>query len=90
MISPERQKIIFVTGTDTGVGKTVATVSLLHYLRKTGVHALAMKPFCTGDRADIEAIQAVQESDQISIPTCKMRDRSEATRSSGLNPSRHM
>ena len=36
-------KIIFVTGTDTGVGKTVMTALLLHHLRSRGLRALAMK-----------------------------------------------
>ena len=44
-----RQRIIFITGTDTGVGKTLLTGLLLQHLRRTGCHALAMKPFCSGD-----------------------------------------
>src|SRR5438105_13102328 len=50
----------FVTGTDTGVGKTLFTGLLRHHLRKTGCHALAMKPFCSGGRADVELLQALQ------------------------------
>ncbi len=46
------KKIIFVTGTDTGAGKTVLTAMLLSFLRETGRNALAMKPFCSGSRAD--------------------------------------
>ena len=53
-------KIIFVTGTDTGVGKTLLTVLLLHHLRRLGVNALAMKPFCSGEPADVDLICAVQ------------------------------
>jgi dethiobiotin synthetase len=53
-------RIIFVTGTDTGVGKTVLTASLLHYFRESGVNALAMKPFCSGGTADVDLIQAIQ------------------------------
>jgi dethiobiotin synthetase len=53
-------KIIFVTGTDTGVGKTLLTVSLLWHLRQSGVNALAMKPFCSGGRADVDLIRAIQ------------------------------
>ena len=55
------ERIIFVTGTDTGVGKTLLTCSLLHFLRTQRVNALAMKPFCTGGRRDVELIQAVQD-----------------------------
>jgi dethiobiotin synthase len=55
-------KVIFITGTDTGVGKTVLTACLLEYLRQTGVHALAMKPFCSGSRGDVDLLQSIQES----------------------------
>jgi dethiobiotin synthetase len=53
-------RIIFVTGTDTGVGKTVLTASLLYYLRCNGIEALAVKPFATGDRGDAERLAALQ------------------------------
>src|SRR5216117_424746 len=55
-------KISFITGTDTGVGKTVLTACLLQYLRQTGVDALAMKPFCSGGRNDVQLLQSIQES----------------------------
>lgn len=54
------KKIIFVTGTDTGVGKTLLTALLLHHLRQTGVRALAMKPFCSGGLADVRLLQSLQ------------------------------
>ena len=38
----------FVTGTDTGVGKTVVTAALLHALRTRGVRVLPMKPIAAG------------------------------------------
>jgi dethiobiotin synthetase len=53
-------RLIFVTGTDTGVGKTVLTALLLRHMRGQGIHALAMKPFCTGSRSDVELIQEIQ------------------------------
>jgi len=53
-------RIIFITGTDTGVGKTLLTASLLHHLRQTGVHALAIKPFCSGGTDDVELLEAIQ------------------------------
>jgi len=58
-----RKKIIFVTGTDTGVGKTVFTGLLLHHLRTTGVHALAMKPFCSGGRGDVRLLRALLDKE---------------------------
>lgn len=39
---------VFVTGTDTGVGKTLASCALLHALRERGVDALPMKPVAAG------------------------------------------
>ena len=53
--------LIFITGTDTGVGKTVLTAMLLASLRADGVHALAMKPVCCGSRADARLIDKIQE-----------------------------
>lgn len=58
-----RKKIIFVTGTDTGVGKTVFTGLLLHHLRTTGVHALAMKPFCSGGRGDVRLLREMMDAE---------------------------
>jgi dethiobiotin synthetase len=56
----DEKKIIFITGTDTGVGKTSLTALLLHHLRESGVRALAMKPFCSGGRADVRLLQSLQ------------------------------
>jgi dethiobiotin synthetase len=56
-------KIIFITGTDTGVGKTIFTGMLVHHLREQGVHALAMKPFCSGGRADVKLLRAMQDAE---------------------------
>ena len=50
-------KITFVTGTDTGVGKTLLTACLLHHLRRKGINALAMKPFCSGSRSDARLLR---------------------------------
>lgn len=55
-------KIIFITGTDTGVGKTVLTAMLLRHLREEGVDALAMKPFCSGSRGDARLLRSLQEN----------------------------
>ena len=53
-------RTIFITGTDTDVGKTVLAVSLVHYLRSKGERALGMKPFCSGGRDDVKLLQSVQ------------------------------
>lgn len=42
------QKGVFVTGTDTGVGKTYVSAALLSALRASGVDAVPMKPVQTG------------------------------------------
>lgn len=41
----------FVTGTDTGIGKTFAAVALLHALRGRGLRAVGMKPVASGCEA---------------------------------------
>ena len=41
-------KAIFVTGTDTGVGKTVVTAALARLLRKQGINVGVMKPVTSG------------------------------------------
>ena len=48
----------FITGTDTGVGKTVLTSLLTRFLRAGGVPAAALKPICSGGRADARALHA--------------------------------
>jgi len=55
------KKILFVTGTDTGVGKTVLTAMLLAFLRERGGRVLAMKPFCSGGRDDARLLQSLQK-----------------------------
>ncbi len=41
----------FVTGTDTGVGKTRVSVALIHALRAQGLRVAAMKPVSAGSEA---------------------------------------
>jgi len=45
-------KGIFITGTDTGVGKTYLTARLTRSLRQQGLPAIALKPVASGDRSD--------------------------------------
>ena len=49
---------LFLTGTDTGVGKTYAAALLVRALRRAGLDAAPMKPFCCGDRKDALALHA--------------------------------
>lgn len=39
---------LFITGTDTGIGKTTVSVALLHALRVAGRTAVGMKPVASG------------------------------------------
>jgi len=55
-----KTRLTFITGTDTGVGKTLLTGALLDYLRHRGVDALAMKPFCSGGAEDLDFLDALQ------------------------------
>ncbi|PLY03154.1 MAG: dethiobiotin synthase [Desulfuromonas sp.] len=41
-------KGVFVTGTDTGVGKSVVAAALAHYLRHQGINVGVMKPIESG------------------------------------------
>ena len=53
-------RVIFITGTDTGCGKTLLTALLLAHLRGTGKRALAMKPVACGGDEDARLLSAVQ------------------------------
>jgi len=48
----------FITGTDTGVGKTVLTALLARCLHERGVNVAALKPVCAGGRGDARALHA--------------------------------
>ena len=56
-------RLLFVTGTDTGVGKTLLTALLISHLRRLERPALAIKPFCSGDRADAQLLHDLQRGD---------------------------
>jgi dethiobiotin synthetase len=53
-------RIIFVTGTGTGVGKTLLTGLLVAHLLNLGKRAIALKPFCSGGTGDVDFLFAVQ------------------------------
>lgn len=56
-------QFIYVTGTDTSVGKTVFTALLCHHLKAKGVDVGVMKPFCSGGRGDAELLAASVDFD---------------------------
>jgi dethiobiotin synthetase len=47
-IDESRMTGFYITGTDTGIGKTVASTALLHALRSQGLRAVGMKPVASG------------------------------------------
>lgn len=48
---------LFLTGTDTAVGKTFVASLLIRALRIAGFDTAAMKPICCGDRRDSELLR---------------------------------
>jgi dethiobiotin synthetase len=66
LIVNARRPAFFVTGTDTGVGKTVVSVLLMRALRDAGLTVLGMKPVAAGcepgpeglRNEDVEALRA--------------------------------
>jgi dethiobiotin synthetase len=58
LLYPRLKRIIFITGTDTGAGKTVLTALLAAHLRAQKIRVAAFKPVCSGGRDDAEIIHA--------------------------------
>ena len=54
-------KIIWITGTGTGVGKTVLTSLLTHHMRQAGIDVLACKPYASGSWEDAEILSIANE-----------------------------
>ena len=48
---------LYVTGTDTGIGKTLASCALLHALRAQGLRAVGMKPLASGCEVTIDGLR---------------------------------
>ena len=51
----------FITGTDTGVGKTYVTARLIRRLRAQGMDTVGFKPICCGSREDAELLRAAAD-----------------------------
>ena len=47
---------LFVTGTDTDVGKTCITASIVNHLSKMNVDVGVMKPFASGYKATVDSV----------------------------------
>jgi dethiobiotin synthetase len=55
---------IFVTGTDTEIGKTAITAGLAAVLKRRGIDAGVMKPISAGSRADAELLKRAARSNE--------------------------
>jgi dethiobiotin synthetase len=53
----------FITGTDTGIGKTWCSVALIKQLKQQGLRVAAMKPIASGKNSDAEQILAASGLD---------------------------
>jgi dethiobiotin synthetase len=51
-----RTRFLFVTGTDTGVGKTLVTALLTREFCRRGLGVVALKPLASGGREDARAL----------------------------------
>lgn len=54
MTLPLEYQSVFITGTDTEVGKTVVTCTLLSAMRQAGIDAVGMKPVASGCELDVD------------------------------------
>jgi dethiobiotin synthetase len=61
--------MLFITGTDTGVGKTYFSCLLLRELRACGLPIVGFKPLCCGERDDAIAL-AQASDDAVTINQC--------------------
>ena len=67
---------IFITGTDTGVGKTLVTAALAVYLKKRGLNVGVMKPIETGvtpgtfAQSDGARLRSIIESEETAGAIC--------------------
>jgi dethiobiotin synthetase len=64
---------IFVTGTDTGVGKTLVSVSLVKALVRHGLRVAVMKPIASGSERTFEGLRnadamALAEASNVPVP----------------------
>jgi dethiobiotin synthetase len=57
---------LFITGTDTGVGKTYVTTAIARQWRREGRSFRVMKPLATGDGTDTRLLAAAAEDPDLS------------------------
>ena len=54
---------IFITGTDTGIGKTIVAGGIVAYLKESGVNIGVMKPISSGGTEDAEFLKQIANLD---------------------------
>lgn len=69
----ERLAGYFVTGTDTGVGKTLVSQILLHRLRREGRRVIGFKPVASGCEQTVDGLRnadalALQQASSVALP----------------------
>ncbi|MCD8525163.1 MAG: dethiobiotin synthase [Gammaproteobacteria bacterium] len=64
------KRIIFVTGTNTGVGKTYLSVGLLRHYAKQGYQTVGLKPIASGcdDRGKSDDVLALMKASTVELP----------------------
>lgn len=55
---------VYITGTDTGIGKTHASVELLRFLRARGTRAVGMKPVASGC---LQTVAGLRNADALAL-----------------------
>ncbi|MEO8156262.1 MAG: dethiobiotin synthase [Betaproteobacteria bacterium] len=73
LVSPVSASGLFITGTDTGCGKTLVAAALLRAFAASGMRAVGMKPVATGCRTDAhdranEDVAALLSASNVSAP----------------------
>ena len=71
----------FITGTDTGIGKTLVACALLHALGARGLRVIGMKPVAAGAREENgellnEDVVALRGASNIAAPPLQAARRS--------------
>src|SRR4029453_4087230 len=85
---------VFVTGTDTGVGKTLVTAALALALKRLGRSVGVMKPIETGttpsriERSDAARLRAVVESEETLGAICPYQFEQPVARLAGAQAER--
>jgi len=79
------KQTLFITGTDTGVGKTILAARLIKFLRERGVNAAGLKPICSGGRGDARKLFAAMDG-RLEVQSPKPKAQSPALSLDEINP----